>query len=214
MARPVAGYKTADGQRVPGVTTIVKLLQESGGLIHWAWQLGCDGKDYRDVRDAAASAGTLAHEKIEAVIRGQPVPTVDDTEREAKAANALQRFVEWREMTQAQITVWERPLVSERHCFGGTPDALATIHGRRALFDWKAANSVWPEYLCQLGGYALLLQEHGEPVDEAHLVRFDKQCEAWTHHQWGPTVLAQAKETFLLARQLYAYRDQLKKAAA
>jgi hypothetical protein len=152
MPRPVRGYRTADGSRVPGVTTVVKVLQESGGLIFWAWSLGVEGKDYREARDTAASAGTLAHAKIEAAIRGTEIPTDPNPEIDRKAANALERFLHWREMTRAEIRVHEEPLVSEQHGYGGTPDALATINGRACLFDWKAANGVY----CLTPGHRVL----------------------------------------------------------
>ena len=36
MPTPRSGYRTADGQRCPSVTTICNRFKESGGLIHWA----------------------------------------------------------------------------------------------------------------------------------------------------------------------------------
>lgn len=36
MPTPKGGYRTADGQRCPSVTTICNRFKESGGLIHWA----------------------------------------------------------------------------------------------------------------------------------------------------------------------------------
>ena len=71
MARPKSGYRLADKTRVPGVTTITGRFKESGGLIHWAWDLGMQGINYRDARDKAADAGTLGHDMIEAFIKGQ-----------------------------------------------------------------------------------------------------------------------------------------------
>ena len=39
-------YKTKDGIRVPGVTTILGELAKPA-LIHWAWDLGIKNIDYR-----------------------------------------------------------------------------------------------------------------------------------------------------------------------
>jgi hypothetical protein len=213
MARPTRGYRAADGERLPGVTTIIKSLGSSEGLIHWAWKLGIDGKDYRQARDNAAAAGTLAHDMIEAEIRGLPIPTDDDAEKLAKATNAYKQFCEWRDQTRAVIESHERPMVSERYRFGGTPDATSTINGKRALVDWKSSNSVYGEYLAQLGGYAILLEEcEGWSPEEAHLLRFDKECESWTHHYWGPSALELGRQAFLAALTLYPYQGRLKKA--
>jgi hypothetical protein len=213
MARPIRGYRTASGIRVPGVTTVIKSLDEGEGLIHWAWKLGIDGVDYRAARDSAAAAGTLAHDMIEAEITGLAMPSDDDEEKLARASNALERFRDWRKQTRAEIEVHERPLVSERHLFGGTPDATATIDGKRVLLDWKSSNSVRGPYIAQLGGYAILLEEvEGWVPAEAHLLRFDKTCESWTHHYWGPKQLQLGRDAFLAALSLFPYRDALKKA--
>jgi hypothetical protein len=72
MARPKGGYKNAKGEKLPGVSTVAKLIEEPGGLIHWAWQLGMDGIDYQEARDQAADAGTAAHAAIEQWKRGGP----------------------------------------------------------------------------------------------------------------------------------------------
>lgn len=74
---PTQVYRLKDGTRVPSVTTIISRFKESGGLVHWAWQLGIDGKDYRKVRDEAADAGTLAHALLECDHKGLAVG-IDD----------------------------------------------------------------------------------------------------------------------------------------
>ena len=50
MATPKQGY-WLEGQRLPSVTTVLSRFKDSGGLIHWAWSLGKEGKDYREERD-------------------------------------------------------------------------------------------------------------------------------------------------------------------
>ncbi len=42
MATPKEGYYV-DGKRVPGVTTVLGRFKESGGLIHWSWNIAFDG---------------------------------------------------------------------------------------------------------------------------------------------------------------------------
>ena len=53
-------YKKADGTRVPSATTYLGVLAKPA-LIHWAWELGVQGLDYRKVRDQAGETGTLGH---------------------------------------------------------------------------------------------------------------------------------------------------------
>lgn len=64
-------YKDRSGKRVPSVTTILSRFKESGGLLHWAWNLGIEGKDYRAERDKAADSGTLVHEMIDRHFSGK-----------------------------------------------------------------------------------------------------------------------------------------------
>jgi len=59
---PANIYKNAQGKRIPGVTTVISNLGWSkGGLMHWAWEQGINGIDYKETRDKAADTGTIAH---------------------------------------------------------------------------------------------------------------------------------------------------------
>src|SRR5437899_12349786 len=112
MARPEGGYQI-DGERVPGVTSVIGRWKDSGGLIHWAWEQGRAGKDYRETRDAAADAGTCAHAMLEADIYGA---TFDASSYKPdtieKASGAFKAYQEWKQQTQLQIVESEVSLVS------------------------------------------------------------------------------------------------------
>lgn len=223
--RPKRGYRTADGKRIPGVTTICGRFKDSGALINWAYKCGLDGIDINRARDTAGGAGTLAHELIDAKIhdRAPVLPSasalgMDDaeyTEAIERARTAFAAYEDWRETTHLEIVRTEFPLVSERYKFGGTPDALGRIKGRLVLLDWKSSGGVYADYLCQLGGYDLLCTEHNlGPIEGAHLIRFGKEFADFHHHSWGRAVLNTASEAFLLMRSLYELDAALKKAAA
>jgi hypothetical protein len=72
VARPADGYRLKDNTKVPGASTVAKLISDPGGLLHWAWTEGLEGRDYRETRDKAAGAGTLVHEAAEAWKHGRP----------------------------------------------------------------------------------------------------------------------------------------------
>lgn len=208
------GYFLADGTRVPSVTTILSRFKDAGGLIHWAWDLGKQGKDYREERDKAADAGTIAHAAVEAWIHGQPFAFEGTEEVAQKAQRAFGAFLEWADQTQLKATHTEIPLVSEKHRFGGTFDALL-VRGKRAMGDWKSSNSVYPEYLVQVAAYGKLWEEAhpDEPIDGGfHLLRFDKTYGDFHHHWWGE--LDRAWEAFLHLRELYDIDKELKKRVA
>lgn len=211
MATAPKGYFVADGSKVPSVTTIIGKFKESGGLIHWAWDLGIQGKDYRKVRDDAASSGTLAHSLVERWIKKEPLSIEGDPEVVKRANNAFEIFLEWAQQTRLEVTETEVRLVSERHRFGGTLDAML-VNGKRSLGDWKTSNSVYSDYLFQLAGYGILWEENfpDKPIEGGyHLMRFAKEHPDFAHYYWGE--LEKAKEGFLYMRKLYDIKSELDK---
>ena len=210
MARPEGGYRLADGTAVPGVTTICNVAKESGGLVHWAWKLGIQGLDYRVVRDAAATAGTLAHAAVEAWIRERPYTMLGEPDVVKRATQAFGAFQEWAEQTRLKATHPEVSLVSERYKVGGTFDALL-INDRRAMGDWKSSDGLYPEYLMQIAAYGKLWEEAhpDEPITGGyHLLRFDKTFGDYTHRYWPE--LETAWQAFLHCRALYDLKAALK----
>lgn len=214
MATKVGGYHTKDGVKVPSVTTVLSRFKESGGLVHWAWALGKEGKDYRDVRDDAANAGTMAHDAVECWIKNEPIVFVGTEDVCAKAKKSFEAFVEWAQQTQLKVTHTEVALISERYKFGGTLDAML-IRGKRSLGDWKTSNKVYPEYLIQVAAYGVLWEENfpDQPIEGGyHLLRFDKEYGDFHHSWWSE--LESAKRAFLLLREAYEIDKELKKRVA
>lgn len=210
MATKVGGYHIKDGTKVPSVTTILSRYKESGGLIHWSWQLGKEGRDYREVRDAAADAGTLAHQMIEQWAQGAQPSITGDPDVVAKAQQAFGAFLEWAGQTHLQIIHSEVALISERHKFGGTLDAML-VNNKLSLGDWKSANAVYADNLMQLAAYGILWEEAhpDQPIMGGyHLMRFSKNEGDFEHRWFGD--LSDARECFLLLRQAYDYDKKLK----
>lgn len=209
---PTQSY-TIDGERVPGVTTILSRFKDPGGLIHWAWALGKEGKDYREVRDKAADAGTLAHAAVDNWIHGRPVEFAGPEDIAAKAQKAFSAFLEWAAQTHLTATHTEMPLISKVYRFGGTFDALL-VRDKRAMGDWKTSASVYPEYLAQIAAYAILWEENfpDESIDGGfHLLRFDKEYGDFHAHWWAE--LDAGKRYFLHLRAAYEDAKELKRRA-
>jgi hypothetical protein len=211
MPTAKGGYFLKSGERVPSVTTILSRFKESGGLVHWAWQLGKEGKDYREERDKAADAGTMAHAAVDAYIHQQPYIWDGDDLVVARAKKSYQAFLEWADQTQLKATHTELPLVSERYRFGGTFDAIL-IKGRRSCGDWKTSNKLYPENLLQVAAYKILWEENfpDQPIDGGcHILRFDKEHGDFEHRYFGE--VADAEQTFLQARELYEAMQRISK---
>jgi len=211
MPRPAEGYKLADGTRVPGVSTIASVAKDSGGLIHWAWEEGRAGRDYRETRDSAAGSGTLAHAAVESWVRKEPFTFEGPVDVVDRAKRAFEAFLEWADTTQLVVSHSEVTIVSESLRVGGTLDAVLMVKGRRAIGDWKSSAGIYLESLIQIAGYALLFEEAFpmEPLTGGfHLVRFDKVYGDFAHRWWGN--LEEAREAFRLCRRLYDVRAALK----
>jgi hypothetical protein len=210
------GYKLAKGDRVPSVTTITGRFKDSGGLIHWAWTQGIEGKDYRETKEEAADVGAMVHDWIDAYIHGDKRKPFDSAtaEQRAMAEKGFGSFLEWATQVGLDVLETEVPLVSEKHRFGGTFDALAKVAGRVILLDWKSSGGVYADYIVQLAGYRELLRERGTTVDEAQLLRFGKQHGDFHQHHYPSPLLDKAWTAFLHMRDLYELDKELKKAAA
>lgn len=203
-------YRLADGTRVPSVTTVLGRFKDAGPLMHWAWQCGVDGKDFRKERDQAADAGTLAHAAVEAWVKRQDFAFAGEPSVVERAQRAFGAFLEWADQTKLKVDKTELPLVSEKYRFGGTFDAIL-LGAKRAMGDWKSSNGIYGEYLAQLAAYGQLWAENfpGEPIEGGfHLLRFDKTHGDFTHKWWGE--LSAGWEYFLRLREAYEYDKELK----
>ena len=64
-------YKTSDGERLPGVTTVINELGwNKNMLIAWSRREALAGNDPNKIKDEAAKPGTLTHSFIEGHIKG------------------------------------------------------------------------------------------------------------------------------------------------
>ena len=208
---PAKPYILEVGTKVPGVTTVIGRWKESGGLIHWAWALGMEGKDYRQVRDSAADAGTCAHAMVECDIRNKPFDEKPwPKETLEKAWRAFGAYQEWKDQTRLVPIASELSLISEQHRFGGTLDAML-INGKTALGDWKTSNAVYQDYLIQLAAYGYLWNEHNpdnQITGGYHLLRFSKNEGDFVHYYFAELDVAWC--AFLHMRALYDLDKQLK----
>jgi hypothetical protein len=203
-------YKLKDGTRVPSVTTVLGRFKDAGPLMHWAWECGRDGKDFRQERDRAADAGTLAHAAVEAHVRHQPIEWAGEASVVERAQKAFGAFLEWAEQTRLTVDKTELPLVSEQYRFGGTFDAIL-LGSKRAMGDWKSSNGIYGDYLAQLAAYGQLWKENfpDQPIEGGfHLLRFDKTHGDFTHKWWGE--LDAGWKYFLALRQAYESDKELK----
>lgn len=235
MARPSGGYHLADGTPVPGVTTIVKYAQETGGLMGWNFKRGLEvgaqiaaGEiDKRDAwkvrfqtRDDAALVGTAAHDMIEAFFREHDTEealqrALDGAERASeiapRARKAFESFESWMALTKLTPVSMEEPMVSSEHRYGGTPDLIARHpDGHLVICDWKSSKALHFEVPIQLAAYRELWSSNGgEPIYDGHALRVSKQGSTFDHRWYRADVLDRAADVFYACLTLHKARRQL-----
>lgn len=203
-------YILADGTPVSGVTTILGRFKDSGALINWAWKRGRDGLDLYGSRDEAADVGSVIHSMVECDIHGTPLPQVPEDYRE-RCDSGFRAWRTWREGRRLEIVATELPLVSEKHRFGGTLDAVGRDTNGLCILDWKSSNAVYSDYALQLAGYKILWEENHPdmPVTGGfHLARFSKAHGDMEHRYWPE--LKEAEEEFLLLVRAYELDKRLR----
>lgn len=164
-------YKLQDGIAVPGVTTVLAVLNKPA-LVKWANNLGLQGIDSSKYVDEKASIGTLAHRMIADYLRGVDTDTSEYSKVQIdQAENAVLAFFEWEKNHPIEPVLVEEPLVSERFRFGGTIDCLGKTNGNLCLIDFKTSKGIFPEMMIQVVAYRQLLIEHGYAIDQVIILR-------------------------------------------
>lgn len=218
MPHPKAGYRLADGTKVPGVTTVIgQLGWNKNQLLWWAWSEGQAGRDFRDTSGKAADIGTCAHYMVECDVLGVDADLSGfEPDTVEKARPAFAAWAQWAKQTNCTIVATEAQLVSEQHRYGGTIDAIASLGGELVVLDFKTSKSVYPDHLIQLAAYRELWNEchPNEPVSaRAMLLRIGKDG-AFAAHGYTEAQLAWGWRAFLLARGLYDCKKPLEEATA
>ena len=210
-------YKTANEIRVPGVTTILSVINKPA-LVKWANGLGLQGIDSTKYVDETARVGTLAHEMIQEYLNG---PRWDRTAFNPGqidlAENAILSFYEWERINNYKMTTEhiELPLVSEKFRYGGTIDWYGSINGEKWLVDIKTSKGLFPEHVYQVSAYYNLLLENNYPVDGARLLRVGRaEDEGFDDHVIDIPQLNKAWEVFLAAFALYRAQQAFERRAA
>jgi hypothetical protein len=209
MKKPHQIYKTKEGITVPSVTTIVNQLAKHA-LIHWAWQLGIRGINYREYKNETAAIGTLVHEMIMADLKNEKYSTEEYTKTQIdQAENSFLSYLEWKKKYQIEPIFVEQPLVSENYMFGGTPDFFGRVNNVFTVIDFKSGEGLYEEYWYQLAGYGILLEELGYKPEKYMLVRIGRTEDEAFQEQIKTDLFWQRKIFFSLL-DIYWFKEKLK----
>ena len=174
--KPHQVYRLANGERVPGVTTILATIAKPA-LPVWANKLGLDGINSTEYLRHVADAGTLAHAMVAHHLGGPASDTIGYSQDQIRmAGNAVSSFDAWARGKRLEVQATELSLISEAHCYGGTLDALLLVDGVLTVIDVKTSSAIYPEHLYQVSAYRQLLIENGYAVDAAMVLQVGRDA--------------------------------------
>jgi hypothetical protein len=167
-------YKLKSGTLIPGVTTVLALLDKPA-IHYWIAKQTREGKDWTKVRDEAADIGSIAHYLILTDLKNIKPDLSDYAQVDIdKAYNAMKSYYAWRKMNEVKSLDVECSLISERWGYGGTFDLLANVNGIDTLIDFKTSGALYPEYSTQIGAYFELIRENKNITVAGKLIRINK----------------------------------------
>lgn len=199
-------YKNAAGKRLPGVTTILNVVNKPA-LINWAHRLGTDGISLESARQKALDAGSIAHFMVECHLAGNEPDLSDYAQDDIdKAENAYIKFLSWWESNGLTLRASELQLVSEAHQYGGTIDIVAAkASGEVWLVDLKSSKAIYEDNWRQLAAYRALWDEYrpDQAIDQACIVRIGKEADEDDFEAQVRPSTAKNFKAFLAAQVLY-----------
>lgn len=181
---------TWGGEFVPGVTTILKVIDKPA-LMPWA--IGAT-RDYwleavnsgrtdfakihkeswnasKNISKSAKDIGKNVHSYAEAFFKSKPLPALETDE----AKRGVEAFHKWLDAHKVVVKASERLVFSKEHYYAGTCDFVAEIDGVLSVGDLKTSKGIYDEYRFQTAAYQHALQEEKSmKFDVRWIVRFDK----------------------------------------
>ncbi len=202
-------YKNQVGDIVPGVTTVLGILEKIG-IHYWIAEVSKGGQDWTKVRDTAGGIGTLLHYFILCDLKNEKPDTSEYSAQDIdKAESCLIRWWDWKKEHKVEPLLVETPLVSEEYQFGGTPDILGKVDDVLTLMDFKTSKAVYAENLYQLAAYRQLLREQGHNIESARILRIGREeTEGFEDRIVGS--LDSAWGIFIRCLEIYQLQKELK----
>lgn len=116
----------------------------SNGTPYW--------KSGREIGQAAADDGTLAHGWIEAHLHGKDVSLDSLT---PGARNAVLKMLEWEKEHHVETIATEQTFYNCKLNYAGTADFIGKLDNELSVGDWKTSSGIFFNYIIQGWGYAL-----------------------------------------------------------
>jgi hypothetical protein len=162
-----AGY-ILDGIWYPRVTSILSIKSKPALLRYYGGMRSFKAAD--DVKEASAREGTLVHEAVEAIARGEH-PNIGEVARPSVDA-----YLEFARNNDIEPLLIEERIVSKTHRYAGTIDMLARVNGVVGVLDIKTGKRIYRDYGLQTAAYVEALRERSDlpPPVTSWVLRLDQ----------------------------------------
>lgn len=218
MAR--RNYKNAEGQRLPGVTTVIgqNLGWNKEPLLIWANKMGQEGKHHRDVSEKAADTGTIAHAMVEAELKEQDWKQLVDMrgitdDQIGLAENAYLAWLEWANTVNFQLVASEMELISEELQVGATID-IAAIKSENSIVDIKTSTGIYADMIIQLAAYGMVYNEiyPDDQIKSYYILKLGKEDGSFSYNYWpaGSPLIEAGGQVFKHLREIHKLKNKIK----
>jgi hypothetical protein len=154
-----------DGVWYPSVTTIMS-AKPKPWLDAWREKWGALAERKTLI---ASAIGTEFHRCVEEWLNNgyylvQP-PTVDGVPMIStvfRVMGMMDSFIAWANSVDGKIDRTELKIISRKHVYSGTLDAVGTLGKKHVVYDWKTSGKIYPEMQLQLAAYAEAYNERCE----------------------------------------------------
>lgn len=145
------------------------------GLLEWAKKNGIESDQI--MLDAAAR-GSKIHHAIEKIIAGETIEmdtkvfngqSSQEEELTTEEWEILKTFVDWNNECTPMYLLSEKTVISKKHKYGGTLDAVVKIGDVTYLVDFKTSKSIYTSHRVQLSSYKHALIEETPKAENIKL---------------------------------------------
>ena len=126
------------------------------------------------------------------------------------AENAFLKFLDWEKKHDYELIHSELQLVSDVYNFGGTIDSYYKDENNFILIDFKTGKGIYSEMETQVAGYKLLLEEHGDKVDECYILRIGRTLNEGFEYKKIENIKLH-EERFMMCLKLYELNKAIRK---
>lgn len=160
-------YYNEKGEKVPSVTTILKIINKPQ-LLYWAHSLGAKGMSMQSVLNNSAYFGTMVHNYLEVYFNKGIYIMTDEKMKGDNYRKAINNFKWFMKDKTFETYVTEYSKANEY--YGGTLDFCGKINDKVYLIDFKTSKDAYDTHWLQLGGYYGLIKEEFTNIEGAGIL--------------------------------------------